>query len=498
MITPTLTQPLAGRVPFEQTLRMTFTVFAELRRLSLLSLAVVASCFVASAEDWPQFLGPRANNTSTETGLLDKWPAGGPPLVFEKKIGTGYSAPSVRGDRLVLHHRVENEEVVECFESATGKPLWRTAYPSNYRDPYGYNNGPRCTPLLTTNLCYTFGAEGKLLCVELATGKTVWEHDTAKDFNVPEAFFGVGSTPILEGDKLIVMVGGQPNSGVVALDAKTGETIWQSVGKSNWNGVVTLGWRAEIPYEWSGYEKLASYSTPVAATVHAQRHIFCVTRQGLCSVNPTNGVVNFSRWFQSFANDSVNAMNPVVQDDLVFISAAYYRSGSVLLRVKPDGKSFEEVWRDPARHPMDAADRDPVTGRLKVPVLEIHWNTPILHNGFLFAFSGRNEPDAMFRCVEFKTGKLMWSRDERWAGHEPGAQPGVYGRGSAILADGKLIVLGEGGKLGLFKPNPKQSEEIGSFQTPMLHYPCWAAPVLSNKRLYLRSEDRLVCYNVGK
>jgi outer membrane protein assembly factor BamB len=474
-------------------------------RFAILVLAVALPC---SAEDWPRFLGPRGDNTSLESGLIEKFPTNGVPIVWEKKIGTGYSAPSVRDGQLVLHHRIKGEEIVESFDAATGKPGWRYAYPSSYVDPYGYNNGPRCTPLLTSNRCYTFGAEGKLLCLDRLTGKLVWQRDTEKDWNVPQAFFGVGSTPLLEDGKLIVMVGGQPNSGVVALDANTGKTIWENVGKTNWNGAITIGWRAEIPYRWTGEEKQASYASPVTATIHGQRHLFCFMRQGLVSLNPTNGAVNFSRWFQSFANDSVNAMVPVVQDDLVLISAAYYRVGAVLLRVKPDGgtsalrsphSAFEEVWRIP-QHPMDARDRD-ADGRWKQPVLEIHWNTPVLRDGYLYAFSGRNEPDATFRCVELKTGRLMWSRDERWAPHSA-EQPPVFGRGSAILADGKphsegekIIALGEGGLLGLFKVNPKQCEEISRWQVPSLRFPCWAAPVLSNKRLYLRSEDHLVCLN---
>jgi len=97
-------------------------------------------------EDWPQFLGLRGNNTSQETGLLDKFPKDGPPVVWQHEIGAGYSAPSVRGDLLVLHHRVKEEEVVEAMNPATGKSVWRYAYPSRYQDPYGYNNGPRCTP----------------------------------------------------------------------------------------------------------------------------------------------------------------------------------------------------------------------------------------------------------------------------------------------------------------------------------------------------------------
>jgi hypothetical protein len=241
------------------------------------------------------------------------------------------------------------------------------------------------------------------------------------------------------------------------------------------------------------YWKQASYATPVAATIHGKRHIFCLMRQGLVSLQPKTGEVNFSRWFCATMNESVNAANPVIVDDLVFISAAYYRVGSVLLRVKPDCRSFEEVWRSP----RGLREMDSKSGGLASPVLEIHWSTPIHHDGYLYAFSGRNEPDARFRCVEFKTGRLMWDRDERWRAHST-PQPNVYGRGSMIMADGKLIVLGEGGLLGLFKVNPNQPEELARFQIPQLHHPCWAAPVLAHKRLYLRSEDHLVCLNLAK
>ncbi len=444
-------------------------------------------------EDWPRFLGPRGDNTSAETGLLDRWPTNGPPLLWEKQVGFGYGAPSALGQAVVLHHRLADTEIVESFDAGTGKSRWRYNTPSRFADPFGYNNGPRCTPVLTSNRCYTFGAEGRLLCLDLRTGSLIWERETAKDWTVPEPFFGVGSTPLLEGDKLIVMVGGQPNATVVALEAETGMTVWQNVGRSNWEDVRTIGWNGEKPYRWTGAEKLASYSSPVAATIHGRRHILCLTRQGLVSLNPTNGEVNFSRWFQAPVDESVNAMCPVVWDDLVLISGAYYRVGSVLLRIMPDGRSFEEVWRSPRQ----SLERDSASGRLSPPVLELHWNTPILHDGYLYAFSGRNEPDATFRCVEFHTGKLLWSRDERWRPHSS-RQPEVYGRGSAIMADHKLIVLGEGGRLGLFALNPREPEELCSWQVPQLKYPCWTAPVLSGKRLYLRSEDRLLCFDLSR
>ena len=430
---------------------------------------------IARAEDWPRFLGPLGNGVSSETGLLKSWPSSGPQKLWSIPVGTGYSAPSIRENKLILHHRLRNKEIVEAYSPTTGQSLWKHRYTSSFIDPFGYNNGPRCSPLLTKDRCYTFGAEGKLLCLNRETGALIWMRDTAADFTIPQAFFGVGSTPILDSGLLIAMVGGQPNSGVAAFEPDTGKTVWTSVGKDTWNGLPKTGWRGEPPVVWKDYAMQASYASPVVATIHGKRHLLCFMRQGLVSLDPKSGKVNFRFWFRSRVNESVNAMNPVVQDDLILLSAAYYGIGSVLLQVQPDGNSVKEIWRD--------------------DVLEVHWSTPILHEGYLYAFSGRNEPDARFRCVELKTGKLMWDRDERW--RKSLTPPKVYGRGSLILADNTLIALGEAGLLGLFKPSPDKANELVRFQVPELKYPCWAAPVLSNKQLYLRSEKRLICYNLA-
>jgi outer membrane protein assembly factor BamB len=448
---------------------------------------LLQSATMTCAADWPEFLGPTRDNVSPETGLLEVFPPKGPRLIWAKNIGTGYSAPSIRGKILVLHHRAGDEEIVEALDAMTGALQWRHAYPSHFRDPFGYNNGPRCTPLLTADRCYTFGAEGVLLCLDLQTGKPVWRRDTQKEFDVPEAFFGVGSSPILEDKLLIVQIGAQPNAGVVAFDAATGRTVWENVGEKTWSGLPMIGWPGERLIQWNRadptFEKQASYCAPVAATIHGRREIICVTRQGLVSLDPKDGRANYSFWFRARQDSSVNAMTPIVHDDLIFISSAYFRSGSVLLRVRPDGTGVDEVWRGLQ--------------------LEMHWARPILVANHLFAFSGRNEPDARFRCVEFATGRIKWDRAEGWpnAGHaklEAGeAAPNVFGRASLILADGKLIVLGEAGLLGLFKPDPAKIVELSRWQVPNLQYPCWAGPVLCEKRLYLRDEEHLVCYDLA-
>jgi outer membrane protein assembly factor BamB len=448
---------------------------AKISLVARIALLLTVQVCTAGAEDWPSFLGPHANGISDETGLIDRFSSNGPPLKWSQTLGTGYGAPSVAKNILVVHHRKANEEIVEAFNPANGTSLWHYSYPSHFVDPYGYNNGPRGTPLLHSNRCYTFGAEGMIACLDLSTGKKLWDLNSASRWEVPPAFFGVGSSPVMEGGNLIVMVGGQTNSGLVALDPATGKTIWESVGQKNWEGQPMYGWRGEPPVKWQSWEKQASYSTPIAATIHSRRHLLALTRQGLVSMNPTNGNPNFSFWFRSPANDSVNAMTPIVSDDLIFISAAYYKIGSVLLRVARDGKSVKPVWRGIS--------------------MEMHWSTPILHKGFLYGFSGRNEPDPHFRCIELLTGKVMWERDETWQPHSS-PTPQVFGRGSCLVADGKLFCLGEGGLFGIFKPSPEQCVEVSRFQVRALHYPCWAAPVLANGLIYLRSEDHLVCLDI--
>jgi outer membrane protein assembly factor BamB len=446
-------------------------------RLVAGGLLVLAGMVGVLAEDWPQFLGPRQDGTSLETGLVRAIPTNGLPVVWDRPIGTGYSAPSLLSGMLVVFHREKNEEIIEALDPATGASRWRHGYPSAYRDPYGYNNGPRCAPILTEQRVYTFGAEGKLTCVERATGKRVWQRDTAKDFNVPEAFFGVGSTPILEGGLLLVMVGGQTDAGVVAFDPETGVTRWESVGRKNWQGLPMHGWPGDLKVEWREWEKTASYASLRTATVNGERVLFACMRQGLVALNPTNGAVHFSRWFRARVDDSVNAMTPVVDGNQVLISSAYFRSGSVMLRMEPGNRVFAETWKGMG--------------------LEMHWSQPMLLNGHLYGFSGRNEPDAILRCVEWSTGKVKWERNERWPAHSA-EQPPVFGRGSFILAEGLLIALGEGGLLGMFEPTPAECRELGRWQVPSMKYPCWAAPILSDRRLFLRSEDRLVCLNVAR
>ncbi|MCA9069599.1 MAG: PQQ-binding-like beta-propeller repeat protein, partial [Planctomycetaceae bacterium] len=357
-------------------------------------------------------------------------------------------------------------------------------------------NGPRCSPLLTEDRCYTYGAEGKLTCVELKTGNKIWQRDVKKDFKLPDWFFGIGCTPILEGDVLIALVGGQPNSGVVGFNAKTGETIWESVGKETWDGVNQNAWdpksRSEDIYEWTGNEQIVSYSSPIAATIHGKRHVLCLVRHGLVSLDPKDGSEHFKYWFRSRAYESVNAARPIVLGNKIFLSAAY-KVGSVLLDVQPDSKSVKEIWRD---------NRNLLT----------HWSTAIPVDGYVYGFSGRHEQEGELRCIDLKTGNVEWKTtgfDGDISDLDQDPSTGVikdkkgnvvpwpfFGRGSQLQIGDRFLLLGERGTLALAKINPEKYEELGRCSYPQIRHPAWTAPVLSRGLIYLRDENSLICLDV--
>lgn len=467
-----------------------------LRKLLLTLCCLIAGISsVARAQgagsDWPWFLGPEHTGASAEKNLNLSWPEKGPPVLWGKQVGTGYSAPSIRGRRLVLHHRIDDEEITQCLDAETGDTQWTYRTPSDFVDPYGYNNGPRCSPVLTDSLCYTLGAGGHLACVKLASGEPVWRRDLHEEFQIPRGFFGVGCSPILEGDKLIVLVGGQLNSGVVAFDAAGGKKLWSAVGRETWQGVEQP---RRGPYRWTGTEQIVSYSSPIAATIHGKRHLLCLMRHGLVSLDPENGDERFRYWFRPLAHESVNAARPVVIGDKILLSAAY-RLGSVLLEVAESGTAVEEVWKDSEN-------------------LLAHWSTPIVVDGYAYGFSGRHESEGELRCINLTDGKIMWAT----TGYEPETYGRVavdrqrrvyvneetgkevprpfFGRGSKILVDKHFIILGERGLLAVARVNAEKYEEVCRTEFSQIHFPSWTAPVLSRGRLYLRCEDALMCLNL--
>ena len=387
-------------------------------------------------EDWPNFLGPRFDGTSGETGLLKSWPQEGPPVLWSRQLGNSYSAPAASGGSLVLFHRIGMEEVVERVDARTGVVSWKQSYPTAYSDQFGYNNGPRSSPTIDGNRVYTFGAEGKLTCLDFETGTVVWQRWINQEYEVPQNFFGVGTAPVIENDLILLNAGGPDGAGIVAVDKNTGQTVWKTSNEE------------------------ASYSTPVVRTINNERLAVFLTRGGLLAVEAESGDERYSYAFRSRNHYSVNAASPVVVGDHVFLSATY-NTGAVLLKLEPAG--LEEIWKD--RRAMQS-----------------HWATSIYHEGYLYGLDGRHEAGSNFRCIEFMTGKVRWTADRG------------LGRSAFIMADGHLIALGERGHLALIEVNPDSYQEKARAQ--VLSYPCWTPPVLSRGLLYVRDENRLICFDL--
>ncbi len=408
--------------------------------------------------DWPNFLGPTQDSKSPEKGLLSPWPAAGLRVVWQRELGSGYATCAIQLGRLFQFDRHGNRARLVCLKSETGEELWRFEYATDYQDMYGYNNGPRCQAVADGDRVYLFGAEGMLHCLKTADGALVWKRDTSAEFGVQQNFFGVGSTPLVEGDLLLVQVGGSPAN---SPGIQTGEAT------SNGSALVAFDKRTgALKYKLG--DDLASYASPMTATIAGRRWGFLFSRSGLIGFEPATGKPDFAYPWRARILESVNASNPLVVGDRVLISECY-SIGASLLKVKPG--AAEVIWSD---------------GRKRDQSLATHWMTPVHVDGFVYASSGRHTQNADLRCIELETGKLRWS------------VPGLT-RASLLHADGHFVCLGEDGVLRLIKVNPEKYEELsklflkGADDKALLDYPAWAAPILSHGLLYVRGKDRLVC-----
>ena len=239
-----------------------------------------------SGSDWRGFLGPTGDSKSPETSLLTSWSPEGPPVVWEKEIGTSYGSPTISQGRLFMFDRHGGLARLTCMKSETGDELWRFEYPTNYEDLYGYNNGPRTCPVVDGNRVYIFGPKGMLHCVAVSDGKLLWSVNTTAEFHVVQNFFGVGSAPVVTGELLIVQIGGSPPG-----RAKTLLDTRNPV-QGNGSGIVAFNkWTGEVVYQIT--DELASYTTPTLATINGRRWCFAFARGGLVGFEPRTGTVDF-------------------------------------------------------------------------------------------------------------------------------------------------------------------------------------------------------------
>ena len=390
----------------------------------------------AIADDWPQFLGPTRTGVYSGPALSETWGPAGPRVVWRRQIGQGLSGPVVAQNRVILHHRVANREIVEAMEAASGKTIWQYAYPTSYRDDFGFDEGPRAVPVVANGVVYTFGAEGQLHAVDLASGTKIWSEDTMRRFAVPKGFFGAAGSPIVEDGRVIANIGGA-HAGIVAFDAKTGKVLWTAT------------------------DDAAGYSSGISATIAGRRSAIFLTRNGLVGLDPATGQVQFQRPRRARQAASVNAATPIVNGDLIFLSAEY-GPGAGVLRVA--GSTLTDVWSS------DEA-------------LSNHYATSMLLNGILYGFHGRQEFGQSFRAVEFQTGKVRWSEDG-------------FGAGSVTLVGDRLLILREKGEMVLAAATPEAFKPLARAQ--VLAPTVRAYPAIADAMVYVRNDATLVCLDLRK
>ena len=407
-----------------------------MRRSFLLACLALAVGVHASAREWPQFLGPERNGVYRGPALSETWGPKGPPVVWRKQVGQGFSGPVVAQGRVILFHRVGNQEVVESLDPRTGATQWRYAYPTTYRDDFGFDEGPRAVPVVADGVVYTFGAEGQLHAIDLAKGTKLWSEDTMRRFKVAKGFFGAAGSPLVEDGRVIANVGG-PEAGIVAFEARTGKVMWTATNHP------------------------PSYSSASGATFAGKRLAVFLTRTGLVGLDPATGRIQFEKPWRARMAASVNAATPLLVGDLLFVSAEY-GPGAAVFRV--DGSTLTQLW---------ASDE----------VLTNHYATSVHHDGYLYGYHGRQEFGPSFRAVELRTGKVRWSEDR-------------FRAGSVTLAGDRLLIMREGGEMMLAAATPEAFRPIARAQ--ILPGVVRAFPALSDGFVYLRNVNTLVALDLRK
>jgi outer membrane protein assembly factor BamB len=391
-------------------------------------LIICAAAAPAAAGDWPCWRGPSHNGISDEKGWLDRWPKDGPPVLWKAAVGTGFSSMAVSGGRLYTLGHHDEKDTVYCLDAATGKKLWSHTYPAELGDNY-FEGGPAATPTVHDGAVYTLSRWGDLFCFDAASGKVRWSKNVQKETDARVPDWGFAGSPLVHGDLLILNVGA---SGL-ALERATGKLVWKS-------GREEAGYSTPLPFrrgeEW--YVLLSSGSAYLAVSVKSGKVLWQV------------------RWVTRFG---VNAADPVLAGDHVFLSSGYNKGASLLKM--GDGEPAE-VWRN--KHLCN------------------QFNSSVLVDGYLYGPDGDTTGVPALKCVELKTGEVRWS-------HEG------LGSGGLMAADGKLILLGEGGELIVAKASPDRFAPTA--RAKVHNDKCWTVPVLSDGRIYCRSAaGDIVCVDV--
>ncbi len=388
-----------------------------------------ASSLTVISGDWPQFRGENRDGMSSETQLLTQWPEAGPKELWRNPIGEGYSAVTVVGNRIYTMYAAETEEkfmeFAAALDTANGQELWRTALCEKYDTEFG--NGPRATPTVDGDLVFVFTARGNLAALNTEDGSIVWQHDAPEEFGSKIPGWGFSQSPLVDGDMVVIEIGGTENKSTYAFDRKSGEVKWTyDSGR--------VGYNSALPLDIGG----------------ASQYV-CILRDKLVGLSPEGTEL----WNHPWPSGECHAMPVFIAPNRIFASGVE-GVGAALLEID-DSMAVKEVWQ---------------TNRMRN-----HFSTSIYHQEHIFGFD-----NATLKCIQVDDGSVKW------------AKRGL-GKGSMIYANKQLLVLSDRGLLLLLDATGDKYTEKGKVQA--LKGRCWTAPSLSNGKLYLRSQDEIVCYDVS-
>jgi outer membrane protein assembly factor BamB len=428
------------------------------------------------ADDWPQWLGPQRDGVWREKGILDKFPKGGPQVRWRTPIGAGYSGPVVVKDRVYLTDRllaegasnpknafdkttrVAGKERVLCLSDKTGEVLWKHEYPCTYR--ISYADGPRATPLVHDGRVYTLGAMGNLMCLNADKGNVIWSKDFVADCKAPVPMWGFAAHPLVDGDKLICLVGGKDRI-VVAFDKNTGAEKWHALSFKKRDTDI-------------------GYCAPMIYTIGGKRQLIIWHPESVNGLDPETGEVYWSQPFSVRANLTIPT--PRQDGDLLFLTSFY--NGAMMLKFT-DGKP-SVVWRS------EVTSEDP----RRTDTLNSIMPTPFLRDGHIYGVCSYGE----LRCLRASDGKRLWMSLKA----TEVADESVRWANAFLIAQGESFFLpNEKGDLLIAKLTPKGYEEIdrAHILEPTDKSPgrlvVWSHPAFANKSMYARNDKEIVCVSLA-
>ncbi|WP_437188382.1 PQQ-binding-like beta-propeller repeat protein [Planctomicrobium sp. SH668] len=416
--------------------------------LSTLAFSLMGYGIGSASDSWPSFRGENRSAVSNDSGLLDKWPENGPPLLWKMQgAGRGYAELAIANGRIYTLGDApsvadDKDEYLICFEQATGKPLWHTKTGAPWTEGKPDWQSSRGTPTVAGDQVFVVTPGGELVCCNAEDGTEQWRRNLKSDFNGVKAdSWGYSESVLVDGDRVICTPGGETNT-VVALNKQTGETVWTCARE----GDRGAGHASIVPSEIGGTK------------VYVQS-----TGSGPMGVRAEDGKL---LWTYEVEKTVAVIPTPIIRDELVFFVAGYKRGGALLKQVAGEGNtvSIEEIYP------------------LKVKLANKHGGV-VLYGDYLY---GDSDDAGIPYCADLMSGEVLWS--QRGSGR---------GSTSVAAADGHLYFLFSDGKIALVPANPEKYEEVSSFQVPESgERPSWAHPVIVDGKLYLRQQDTILCYDL--